>query len=571
VFAALGEIGAVEVGQKLMLLAIVFLAGWGMHRLVRPRFGRDAPALFAGVLYAVNPFVYDRLFTGQWFLLLGYALLPLAYRAFLATLERDRGAPWRFGALFVATGIASTHMAALLAVLCAATLIASARRIRRTPRVGRAAAAALALGVLPSLYWLIPTPGLEDFWRHVGSGQLALYRTVPDGDWGLGATVAGLYGYWNDAEPVKFFLTVWPLLAAALIALAAWGAALRRRDPITWAVAGAGVFGFLLALGDGSALTRDTYTWLLDHFSALRSFREPQKGVALLVFAYAFLGAAAVDDLLSHPPRLRWARTALAVAVVVLPLMYGYRMLGGLWGGLETSHFPASWDQADATLEAQASHSRTLFLPWHGYFALDFAHGRVVANPAASFFHTPILASRSVGDAAVADESDPTERRVQRLLARPGGGRDLARCLAPLGVSHVLLAKQADWQRYRFLDRRSDFAPVRRWNDLTLYRSRTPGGFVMAANGTQSACSGKLRPLDVRKRSEVRYELAQQPPARSEPVLGLPQPAKWRASGNEVTFAPWSRYRRNYLLGVAGALAFAASWMLLGRRRKPPT
>ena len=78
--------------------------------------------------------------------------------------------------------------------------------------------------------------------------------------------------------------------------LAAWGGFLRRRDPTTLAVAAAGAFGFLLALGDASFLTRDLYTWALDHFSFLRSFREPQKGVALLVLAYAFLGAIALSS-----------------------------------------------------------------------------------------------------------------------------------------------------------------------------------------------------------------------------------------------------------------------------------
>jgi hypothetical protein len=572
-FVALGHVDAVGFGQKLMLVAIVFLAGFGMHRLAPVR--SQAAALFAGFLYAINPFVYDRLYTGQWFLLLGYALLPHAYRAFLQTLEGRRTAPPWFGALFLATGIASTHMAAFLLLMCAVTALAWAGRIRRRPRIGRSAALALALGLAPSLYWLIPTPGLEDFWGHVGSGQLELYRTVADPHWGLGITVAGLYGYWNNAHPLKDFIAVWPLMAATQLALALWGTALRRRDCTTWAVAAIGAFGFLLALGDASVLTRGTYTFLLEHVSALRSFREPQKGVALLAFAYAFLGTAAVEDLIANGLRIRWARAALVALLIGLPLLYGYRVLGGLWGQLETSHYPSSWTQANERLKSEARDSRTLFLPWHGYFSLDFAHGRVVGNPGSSFFSTPILASRSVSEGRdQADESDAVERYVALLLDRGRHVSDIGACLAPLGVTHVLLAKQADWRRYSFLDRSRGLTAVERWPDLVLYRSQTPAGLVMKSSGRAGlSCGERLEPLAARRESPVRYRLESPPPARPRLALGLQRPSRWRLSGRELSFEPWTNYRRNYLIGSAGlaVLAFSGLLLLLEKRKKPPT
>jgi hypothetical protein len=516
----------------------------------------------------VNPFVYDRLWTGQWFLLLGYALLPHAYLAFVGALEGRRLAPFAFGALFLATGIASPHMAGLLLLLCGVTLVAWAGRIRRRIASGRGALAALALGLLPSLYWLVPTPGVTELWSNVGSAQLELYRTVADGDWGLGPTVAGLYGYWNNAEPIKSHLSAWPVLGLALVVLACWGLVLRRRDPMVAAVALCGVLGFLLALGDASFLTRDTYTWLLDHFSFLRSFREPQKGVALLVLAYAVLGAVAVEDLLEHPPRVRGVAYVLTALLLALPLLYGHRELGGLWGELETSHFPKSWEQANERLAAEAKQSRTLFLPWHGYFALDFAHGRVVANPAPSFFSTPILASRSVGEGeGIGDESDPVERYVSNLLADGGRRPDLARCLARVGVSHILLAKVADWEQFRPLDRRDDLVAVQRSPDLVLYRSRTPGGLVMEKESANRC--GRVRPIAVSKRSTVRYALDESPAAGAAPLLGLPQAQDWKVSNAEARFEPWSDYRRNYLLGLAGlAVTFGSLFVCLLRRRR---
>lgn len=567
--AALGQIDAVQVGQKLMLLAIVFLAGWGMHRLVRTR--SAAAAYIAGLLYAVNPFVYDRLDTGQWYLLLGYALIPHAFKAFRAVLEDEsQRAPWIFAALFLATAIASTHMVALLGLLCLATSIAWLPRFVRGDARVKPLLAAAGLALLPSLYWLIPTPGLEAFWNRIGDAQLALYRTVPDAHLGLLLNVTGLYGYWNNDLPVKSFSSVWPVFAVAMPVLAIAGTLARRGDPTTWAVAAAALVGLLLALGDASSLTRGIFSWALEHFSALRSFRESQKGAALLAFGYAYLGAAAIDDVVTSPGQRRRTTVALSAAALAFPLIAGYRMLGGLWGDVRVSHFPASWSQADGVLKQRARGTRTLFLPWHGYYALGFAHGRVVGNLGPGFFHTPILASRAVGDEpALNDTSDPTERYVRTLLARGAESSTFAGCLAPLGVRYILLAHETDWRRYAFLDHRADVSVIRRWPDLTLYALRNDASLLTAAPAGPVSCHTPLRPLAARRISPVRYRLAQPLPEGQRLLTGLPQAAHWKLEGQDVVFTRWPTYRRNYLLGLAGVIAALASFALVEIRRRP--
>ena len=68
--------------QKLVLLAIFVLACSGAAALLdrEPLLAR----LAAGVFYAWNPYVAERLIIGQWALLLGYAGLPWVLRAVLA-------------------------------------------------------------------------------------------------------------------------------------------------------------------------------------------------------------------------------------------------------------------------------------------------------------------------------------------------------------------------------------------------------------------------------------------------------------------------------------------------------
>jgi hypothetical protein len=565
-FVGLGRLDAVGLGEKVLLLAVVALAGIGMHRLVVVR--HAAAAYYAGLLYAVNPFVYDRLDTGQWFLLLGYALLPWAYRALVGALRGDLLAGATFGALFGLTGIASTHMAMLLAAMAVVTATIHGPRLWREPAVGRAVGLGGVLAGLSALCWLVPTPGLREFWQAIGPAHLELYRSLPNGSWPVPVALAGLTGYWNNPQPATDWVPAWPLFALTLALLALLGVAARSRDRTTLSVAILGALGLAIALGDASSPTRGAFAWLLDHVSPLRSFREPQKAVALLVFAYAYLGAAGVDDLLEHRRRMRAAAPLLAALLLSVPLVYGHRVLGGLWGRLHTSQFPASWYAADDVLRREAGGSRTLFLPFHGYFALSFAHHRVVANPAVTFFHTPMLTSRDVGGGPrVSDNADPLERRVRGLLDHGAHNRNLPSCLAALGVSHILLAKEADWQRYRYLGQRTDLAVERRWPDLLLLRNTAPAGLAMAGD-PGAGCPRGLEPIPLRRLSPVHYRLAGTRSPTTELRLGLPLASSWRVEGRDLRFARWPAYRRNYLLGLAGWIIVAAAWARARRLRQ---
>jgi hypothetical protein len=268
---------------------------------------------------------------------------------------------------------------------------------------------------------------------------------------------------------------------------------------------------------------------------------------------------------------MRAAAPLLAALLLAVPLVYGHRMLGGLWGRLQTSHFPASWYAADDVLRREASGSRTLFLPFHGYFALSFAHHRVVANPAVTFFHAPMLTSRDVGGGPrVSDNTDPVERRVRGLLDNGARSRNLSACLAALGVSHVLLAKEADWRRYRYLGQRDDLVVERRWPDLVLLRNTVPAGLAMVGDA-RAACSRGLEPIPLRRLSPVHYRLAGTRPGKAELRLGLPLASTWRAEGRDLRFARWPEYRRNYLLGLAGWIIVIAAWARARRLRRAVT
>ena len=589
-FVAAGQIGAVAVLEKCLLLAIVFLAGLGMHRLAPVR--HAGARYFAGLLYAVNPFVYDRLFTGEWYVLLGYALLPWAFAAFDGVARGEWRAAWRFALTATAVGAASPHMLVLLAVLVA--LDGTIRARGHVAATLGASALAAVLTVAGSSYWLFAHTGVGELWQHVSSAQLALYETVSDRRFGIVGNVLGLYGYWNDVFPLKTYAPYWPAGAAALLALAVLGAALLARRTSAWSVAAAAAFGVVLALGTRGPGTGTLFRAVLDHVALARSFREPQKGVALLVFGYAYLGSGAVDLVAARGAfTRRSAGIALTAAVVALPVLYGYRELGGLWGGLQTSAYPAAWSDARALLDREAATSNTLFLPWHGYYTPPFAHGRVVANPAASYFDTPTIVSRSVGEPGAGDNSDARDAALTQLIARAPQLTDLGSCLAPFGVSHVVVAQGAAPGTVAALARQRDLVVERSSPALTVFRNVRPTSLALRLDSgaaTADPCHMHVTPLAVGHLSAGTVSLASAPPAGTRVVLADTFRAGWTLGRNSgrplaagagtlftsdgrnatVSFADARYDERVYLVGLCALLlVLLTSRLAIVRARAP--
>ena len=147
VIAAASRVLPADIVQKVVLLSIFVLACSGAAALLdrEPLLAR----LAAGVCYAWNPYVGERLIIGQWALLLGYAGLPWVLRAVLAPDLASRRGAVRLGlALLPAVigGFAAMAITALV-VVPAVLLARSARR-------AAVALAALAVGSLP---WFIPS------------------------------------------------------------------------------------------------------------------------------------------------------------------------------------------------------------------------------------------------------------------------------------------------------------------------------------------------------------------------------------------------------------------------------
>ncbi len=428
-----------QAGSVVPAMIFLPLATTGGARLLRTAV---LPArLGAGLFYAMNPFVFDRLYAGQLGVLLGYALLPFAVAALIDAAQEPhrvgRAACW-VGAMVMM----SEHFAWILVPVTAAIFLTRPHRVWASVRLGAAALGAAAISS-----YLLVAPVLAGTRPAGPLTQLTAYRTQADPRVGLLVNVAGLYGFFRPGptEPKNLF-SGWPAVLAALMLIVAVGyvAVLRdaahRRDGL--AILAAGIAGYFLALGDQGP-TGSLFRLAYEHVPGFVIMREPDKFAVLVALAYAY-GFGWGIAWLTTRSRQKAAQVGVAALAIALPFAYTPNLLGGLGGQVKASHVPSSWSIASRLV----GQDTVLFLPWHEYFPTPFTDQREIANPAALYFAGTVLTSQNPGPGYGFVAEDPEHVFLDKVLGPPVDLQQMRVALAGLGVRFVALAKVADWQDF---------------------------------------------------------------------------------------------------------------------------
>ena len=496
ILAAVSRVLSSEVTGKLVVFGLLFAASMTAYRALV--IGSFVPRATASLVYVVNPFVYGRLHYGQLFLLAGYAALPWAALSYRRLLQEPGMVTGLFAGLSLAlVGILSLHIFLIAAVLGStlviAHIVAVENRLTYLMSLAPGLLLAVAVTVGASAYWIGPllngTGPTATVIAGVGSGDLAASGAVPDQRLGLLPNLLGLYGFWaEDAgrfTSMKAFVPLWPVILALLLLTAAVGAvdAFRhRRDQFAPWVAGllaAAAIALILEAGVSSPVTSGLVTWLDAHLPFYRGMRDAGKWAALLALVYSQLiglGAARILDWIRERKvggaSWQWVNSTAIGLLLAFPLYFGNGLLYGMHGEIRPSQYPQGWYAADRVLIADRHPGRTLFLPWHEYMSLSFVRNQnsVVASPAPSFFTAPVLVSADPEVPGVPPPADPDQVAIARLVAA-GSHSNWAEVLAARNVKYVLLAREADWNFYNYLNSQSGLLRIGDYGSIVVYRN----------------------------------------------------------------------------------------------------
>ena len=295
--AAVDVLGGEATG-KLYAVGALFLAGCAPMILFRraPWYAQCV----AGLLGALNPWVYDRMVEGQWGVVVAAAGLFLWLAAWDALQAHPSLTPAVLLAVCSAAIVAfDPHAVGPVAVL---TIVAFAwkrvwrdrNRLRWTALSQAMLALLLAYGVV--LFFVGGHSGSYENVRQFTRADFEFFRSVANDDYGLVVNLVGLYGYWGERVG-RFPLATggaewWPLTTAVIVGAAVLGAWLKRDR--AWLLL-CGLIGLLLSASTALPGGVDAAVWLSSRLPLVSAYREPQKWSALWLLALVTLAAGAVE------------------------------------------------------------------------------------------------------------------------------------------------------------------------------------------------------------------------------------------------------------------------------------
>ncbi len=449
--------------------------------------------IFSLSLFALfNPFVYDRALYGQFGILAAYACF-LFVLAYLLKIGRtlDFKLLYRVAVFSGLTLLFSLHFIFLLAPFYLLFLIGLFLK-RKEIRAGGAAKKmwltlffSLLIVLVINANWLIAltlkSSSMIDFVeKGISARDLAAFQTAGKTPLETFTNVLLMSGFWGKNQYRYFDLTTAPGWERSFIFLAPliiYGIYLSfRHKSRKEKILSAGLLiifslAVYLAIGIKSPLTRGFSLFLYDYLPLYKGLREPQKWVAVIIPIYLYyLTWGAVH--LSKAKLVINNKILSGIILAAVIVMQAPSLLWGFNRQVISTPYPGDWYEANRLLVSKSEQSNNchdiiLFLPWHMYLSFNWV-GRIIANPASTFFTCPVLSGTNMEWGGIYDNSEsPSGKAVASWLATKGsGGTPL---LSGFPIRYIILAKELDFPSYLWLNGLSYVHPLLETKTLLIY------------------------------------------------------------------------------------------------------
>ena len=420
--------------QKLLLVSLIAFSGYGLHRLLRSIKVYGVYAYIGGLLYAVNPFVLERLLAGQWLVLFGYAVMPY----FIVLFGKAYAKPSKSNVLkaflvwlLLFMSIHYWYMATmfLLPLVLYRAISKYNKQDHFTPKYAYGSLVGIAL----SLVWIIPSLNRV-------STQIEKFSSA---DFNAFATdnalsVFWLQGFWYStfgvASPVS---NLWIVACLGLVLISLYSLYLlyRKRPKLAYYLALCFITASILAMGYANQYTRTITDVVRSIIPGYDGMRDTQKYVGLLALAFS----------VAVPYGLQKLRGVYKI-VLVIPIIALFAMVVTIIDirpKLKTYTYPPEWKQANQFLVDKGA-KKVIVLPWNGYLKLNFANNAFVANPASIYFAVPVDTRRN----SLNPTLDTTASQNDQLIISLRNSPDALKQLRDQGYDYILAVDTGDSASY---------------------------------------------------------------------------------------------------------------------------
>jgi len=461
--------------QKIILLVLFFSLGYLSFKFL-PVGENKVVRMFSALIYLVNPFVYSRFLAGHWTHLMAYALLPVFVHflfKFTQSPSFKIGLKLFFSVFLIS--LFSLHFFTMAVLIMTVWFIGCFIKylVNKNFVLIKLTLKNLLFGgalfLIAGSYWLIPAMIHGQFFERIFDiKHWQAFAAGNHGEISTSLNVLSLNGFWGEGQPwSKQF--VWPQdyivfwIAFVLIGLliligAIHGFKNKKTRPVIIFFFTLGFFAFVFSTGVGETIFKNFNLWLYKNISFWGGFRDSQKFTGFLALSYAVLSGFGVNAIIDFLNKKKKDLTNnLNLLIFLIPILFGFLMLGGFQKQIKSVWYPEVWNQARNIIQADDSDYKVLFLPWHGYLSLNFNKNLLVANPARRFFGEKAVFSRSVEIEGIYDQELSPEYINMDKVVRDGfylSPEEAIIFFVKQNIKYIVYfqdLKEADNLRYEFL------------------------------------------------------------------------------------------------------------------------
>lgn len=449
------------------------LACMSISRAVK---GSLVAKLAAGLFFSINPFVVERIYSGQLGVIYGYLLLPVLFVAVEKWVKREVRTVSYIVLIFTFMISIDVHYAWIggLVVLIGMLLGFRDHSLRRSIPL------LLVLVILTNIYLVIPVLGHPLPVNPADNRTLLqVFSTRSDPHVGLYVNVLGLYGFWRQMHMTsKSLVSGWPILLLAILLISVWGLKslwCRNERQFTLLLAISLVVAYFFALG-AQGPTGPLFNLLYQHLPGFSMMREPEKFSAILATGIAILLGEGLADISLQQTSRNVSIVVMAVGAI-LEIGYNPIIFWGIHGQIKTSKLPHDW--AVVSNKITGAPGKTLVLPWHLYLSFPFTQNRIIANPGPGFLPGDVISGDNLQVGPVYTTS--TSRRsayVTWLTQNEYSTDNFGKLLAPIGVEYLVIYKTMSTGPTSWISQQRDLKVVYASKDIELVKNTDFAGLA---------------------------------------------------------------------------------------------
>lgn len=450
---------------------------------------------YATSLLAVcNPFVYERLLSGQWRVVFGYVcLFPLFYFLFCFGSTRSlKSLLGVFGTLLF-TGFWSIHFLAIGIVVTFVYMVTHFVSLLREKEytvllnsIKQISVASLFF-LVASVYWILPYSQSEtNVLEHFSTDHFTAFETARDEHIGVVLNVVTMRGFWAERHawaeqytlPGSSSWTFYPAIIGLLTLVCFGYVSLSTKEEKHTRIFISLIFplAIIFASGISAFFIWQLNYWLLEHVSFWNGFRETHKWAGVAVVLYALLAGSGLAYLSEHW-RYTYRKYVLIGITVAIAIFLAPKLFFGLDGQVSPVWYPESWKEISSIL-AESPKCRVLFLPWHQYYSVAWNNSHLSGNPSVNAFDCDVVSGqntelgkmKAIGD-TIANYSD-IENAVTSNAESPLRIAEAIGTLRASGVTYIIITSDLvgrDIYLYPFLTS-PDLTLVYKNDEIQLYQ-----------------------------------------------------------------------------------------------------